>query len=190
MLKRLWAMVTAALPAQTKQKPARATSAGNEEAAHPAPRPGSRLRRTSPVAAQVTVMNRHTTGRAVGLALALTLPLCSADRAFAAGMQCDGCFAFVDAGGNVGRSRGVVSATQLEEGRYEVAFTEPVTKCAFTAPIGVTVSTSPNIARPAMVAATGDGANEASTGVIVQTFNSSGVLSNQSFFVFLTCLPN
>jgi len=39
-----------------------------------------------------------------------------------------------------------------------------------------------------MVAATGDGASQASTGVIVQTFNSSGVLSSQSFLVFLTCL--
>ena len=87
-------------------------------------------------------------------------------------------FAFVNASGNVGRSRGVVSTTRLEEGRYEVAFTEPVTKCAFTAPIGVTVSTSPNVARPAMVAATGDDASEASTGVIVQTYNSSGVLSS------------
>jgi hypothetical protein len=135
-------------------------------------------------------MNRHRTGRAVGLALALTLMLYGADRAFAAGMQCDGCFAFVDASGNVGRSRGVVSTARLEEGRYEVAFTEPVTKCAFTAPIGVTVSTSPDVARPAMVAATGDGESQASTGVIVQTFNSSGVLSSQSFFVFLTCLPN
>jgi hypothetical protein len=134
-------------------------------------------------------MNRHRTGRAVGLALALTLMLYGADRALAAGMQCDGCFAFVDASGNVGRSRGVVSTAKLEEGRYEVAFTEPVTKCAFTAPIGVTVSTSPNVARPAMVAATGD-ASEGSTGVIVQTFNSSGVLSSQSFFLFLTCLPN
>jgi hypothetical protein len=105
--------------------------------------------------------------------------LYGADRALAAGMQCDGCFALVDASGNVGRSRGVVSTAKLEEGRYEVTFTEPVTKCAFTAPIGVTVSTSPDVARPAMVAATGDDASEASTGVIVQTFgcsvNPSGV---------------
>src|SRR5687768_1421991 len=82
-----------------------------------------------------TVMNIHTVRWAVGLTLALTLMLGCADRAFAATSQCNGCFAFIDANGNVGRSRGLASAAKLGDGRYEVVFTELVTKCAFTAPI-------------------------------------------------------
>jgi hypothetical protein len=135
-------------------------------------------------------MNIHTVRWAVGLTLALTLMLGCADRAFAATSQCNGCFAFIDANGNVGRSRGLASAAKLGDGRYEVVFAELVTKCAFTAPIGVSVSTSPDVLKPAMIAATDDGDSKADTGVIVQTFNSSGVLSNEPFFLMLTCLPS
>lgn len=134
------------------------------------------------------MVSSHTVRRAVGQALILTLTLGSAGASAAA--QCDGCFAFVDANGSLGRSRGVASAAKLADGRYEVVFTSLVTKCAFTAPIGVSVATAPGPVQPAMVAAGEDRGGAPSTGVIVQTFNSGSVPSDQPFFLMLTCLPN
>jgi hypothetical protein len=142
------------------------------------------------IAARVTDMSSHTIWRAVALALVLTIMLGGAERASAASQQCDGCSAFIDAGGNVGRGRGVASAERLDEGRYELVFTDLVTKCAFTAPIGVTIARSPETVEPTMVSAVDDGGSKASTGVIVQTFDNSGVLSSQPFFLLLTCLPS
>ncbi len=142
------------------------------------------------IAARVNAIKSQTTWRAVAPALVITLMLGAAAHASAASNQCDGCSAFIDASGNVGGGRGVASAAKLDEGRYEVVFTDLVTKCAFTAPIGVTIALSPQAAEPTMVSAVNDGGSKASTGVIVQTFDNSGVLSSQPFFLLLTCLPS
>jgi len=78
---------------------------------------------------------------------------------------------------------GASSTTAGRIGTYDVVFTKNVTDCAYTATIG-SAGSSGSVA-PGFVAVVGEGGN--ADGVYVETFNSSGVETQEGFHLTVVC---
>jgi hypothetical protein len=92
-------------------------------------------------------------------------------------------FAVVAADGTFVRgSSSVVSSANLGTGSYEVIFNKDVTGCAYVATIG---TTSTGVAGPGQTTVAGRNGN--ADGVFVATQDSSGVGTNNSFHLSVSC---
>ena len=86
-------------------------------------------------------------------------------------------YAVVNPNGSLARGFQVWSVIQLSTGSYQVVFSHDVTGSALIATVGISGSTGASAPGYATVA----GRNGVPNGVFIQTFNSSGVLSNLGF---------
>ena len=93
-------------------------------------------------------------------------------------------YAVVDAAGTINRGKGVVSATNLATGQYEVIFNRNITKCAFTATVGSSafsgIETTGEITTVGRVGTL--------NGVFLTTSDSTGAFSNRGFHLLVSCL--
>lgn len=94
-------------------------------------------------------------------------------------------FAVVNFDGTLARGYGAMSSTSEGTGAYQVLFKRGLRKCAYVATLGSSGSSgSPPTGYAGVV-----GRNGHLNGVYVQTFNSSGALTDEGFHLVVTCPP-
>jgi hypothetical protein len=101
----------------------------------------------------------------------------------ASSTPCAGCFAVVDGSGGFVRGKGTVSVTHLSTGTYDIRFNKPIGKCAWTATVGL--ATFGGSAGPAEVTLAGRAGTK--NGIFLQTFNGSGVATDEPFHLLISC---
>ena len=96
---------------------------------------------------------------------------------------CGGCFAVVDASGGFVRGKSVVSVTHLNTGTYDIRFSRPIGKCAWTATVGEPgFGDQPG---PAQVSLAGRSGTK--NGIFLQTFDGGGTLTDLPFHLLISC---
>jgi hypothetical protein len=121
------------------------------------------------------------------IGLGLTIALAWAGHASAVTTQCVGCFAIVRSDGTLAFGHGDVSTKRIAPGAYEVNFSKPVTKCAFSATLG-NDRASNNFSLvgeiSVLLGSTG------SKNIFVETFDSAGTDHDNPFHLVAACKPN
>jgi hypothetical protein len=103
-------------------------------------------------------------------------PFMSTKTAFVAGA------AVVNSNGTLARGLGVVSTTQIHTGAYQVLFTHKVNRCGYEATLG---STSTGVGPDAQIGVASRAGHK--NGVWINTYSSSGSLTNEPFHLIVVC---
>jgi hypothetical protein len=93
-------------------------------------------------------------------------------------------FAVVESNGTLARGYGA-KTSKLGLGLYEVAFNRVVTKCAYTATLGRSDTTSQLV--PGSIAVTGR--VDKPRAIVVRTFDQAGAPTDMGFHVYVACRP-
>ena len=81
------------------------------------------------------------------------------------------------------RGKNTVSVTRLSTGTYDIRFSKPIGKCAWTATVGF--GTFGGQTGPAEVTLAGRAGTK--NGIFLQTFNGTGVLTDEPFHLLISC---
>jgi len=92
-------------------------------------------------------------------------------------------WAVVNSDGTLARGKGALDANRLGGGQYEVLFDRNVSKCVYTATIGL--SGASGFSAPGQI--TVGRRTGASNGVFITTHNSSGSFADRGFHLALNC---
>ena len=92
-------------------------------------------------------------------------------------------WAVINADGSIARGKGVVSATNLSTGNYEVIFNKPVTPCLMSATIGLSGSSGTEL--PGFITTVGRVTDV--NGVFVTTDDTAGASANRGFHLYIGC---
>jgi hypothetical protein len=89
----------------------------------------------------------------------------------------------VNSNGALARHRGGVSASRLGVGTYQVVFLDNITRCAYTATIGLPGTSGASA--PGEITVVGRAGEP--RGVFVQTFTSAGAVADRGFHLVVNC---
>jgi hypothetical protein len=92
-------------------------------------------------------------------------------------------FAVINADGSIARGSGLVSASHLTTGAYQIVFNHNITLCVFDATAGLSTFSG---SIPATIV-TVVGRAGTNNGVFLETFNTSGTPTDQGFHLYVKC---
>lgn len=92
-------------------------------------------------------------------------------------------WAVINADGTFARGKGVISASNLSTGNYEVIFNKPVAACLFSATIGLSGSSGTEL--PGFITTVGRVTDP--NGVFITTDDTAGASSNRGFHLYVGC---